>query len=301
MGSTGKTVLSPLPSHHPVIVSSRFNQCSLDPSIDASVTSILNLAMKPEPMDSEYMSAMHRLPMHPMSLHLSMLEGITSILLITGNSCCFFQQGLNHLLVNSVDAPSDRDHNSSVMKLHISELFYLFFSYILHFRFFFGCYVVNFNFRRSFSTISAVGDHAASPHYDSEGEGGARKVALDQVYLLDSGAHYRDGTTDVTRTIWLEDKTAVPEDFIKQNTLVLKGHIHLADTIFPQAVTGVISRIFYPLLFIYLIGLAGIGHRIMQSGSDAWIREGMVITIEPGFYLDGKWGIRIENCYENVN
>ncbi|KAJ1345983.1 hypothetical protein KIN20_000637 [Parelaphostrongylus tenuis] len=134
----------------------------------------------------------------------------------------------------------------------------------------------------SFSTISAAGDHAAKPHYFPEGEEGKRLVTANQVYLLDSGAHYRDGTTDVTRTIWIARNSSVPDDFIQHNTLVLKGHINLANSVFPQAIT------------------ASIGHRAVNTGSDYWVREGMVLTIEPGYYLVGKWGIRIENCYEVV-
>ncbi|KAE9414059.1 hypothetical protein Angca_006720 [Angiostrongylus cantonensis] len=171
----------------------------------------------------------------------------------------------------------------------------------------------------SFSTISAAGDHAAKPHYHSEGEEGKRLVTADQVYLLDSGAHYRDGTTDVTRTIWLEKNSPVPNEFIQYNTLVLKGHITLANTVFPQATTGIrldtLTR-----HALWQVGLdfghgtghgvghflnvhegpVRIGHRAVNTGPDYWIREGMVLTIEPGYYLVGKWGTRIENCYEVV-
>ncbi|EPB70630.1 hypothetical protein ANCCEY_10259 [Ancylostoma ceylanicum] len=101
----------------------------------------------------------------------------------------------------------------------------------------------------SFSTISAAGDHAAKPHYHSEGEAGKRLVTTDQVYLLDSGAHYRYPI----------------------------GHTHKACNV-----------------------AASIGHRQSLSGPDSWVREGMVLTIEPGYYLEGKWGVRIENCYEVV-
>ncbi|KHJ95267.1 peptidase, M24 family, partial [Oesophagostomum dentatum] len=163
----------------------------------------------------------------------------------------------------------------------------------------------------------STGDHAALPHYHSEGEEGKRLVTADQVYLLDSGAHYRDGTTDVTRTVWISKDSPVPKEFIEHNTLVLKGHINLATTTFPQAIPGIrldtLSR--HPLWQAGLDfghgtghgvghflnvheGPASVGHRQYLSGSDSWVREGMVLTIEPGYYLVGKWGIRIENCYE---
>ncbi|VDM85685.1 unnamed protein product, partial [Strongylus vulgaris] len=115
-----------------------------------------------------------------------------------------------------------------------------------------------------FSTISASGDHAAKPHYHSAGEEGKRLVTADQVYLLDSGAHYRDGTTDVTRTVWISKDSPVPKDFIHNNTLVLKAHINLATTVFPQAVTGVrldtLAR--YPLWQVGLDFGHGTGHGV---------------------------------------
>ncbi|KAL6728989.1 hypothetical protein Aduo_000085 [Ancylostoma duodenale] len=171
----------------------------------------------------------------------------------------------------------------------------------------------------SFATISAAGDHAAKPHYHSEGEAGTRLVTADQVYLLDSGAHYRDGTTDVTRTVWISKNSPVPKEFIEHNTLVLKGHINLANSVFPQALPGIrldtLTR-----HAMWQVGLdfghgtghgvghflnvhegpASIGHRQSLTGPDSWVREGMVLTIEPGYYLEGKWGVRIENCYEVV-
>ncbi|KAK6026695.1 peptidase, M24 family [Ostertagia ostertagi] len=147
-----------------------------------------------------------------------------------------------------------------------------------------------------FSTISAAGDHAAKPHYHPDGEEGKRLATADQVYLLDSGAHYRDGTTDVTRTVWISSEAPVPEEFIRHNTLVLKGHINLANTVFPQAIPGI--RLGHIVKACNVA--ASIGHRAAAYGCDSWIREGMVLTIEPGYYLEGKWGVRIENCYEIV-
>ncbi|EFP00567.1 CRE-APP-1 protein [Caenorhabditis remanei] len=87
----------------------------------------------------------------------------------------------------------------------------------------------------SFDTISAAGDHAALPHYKPEGENGKREATGSSVYLVDSGAHYQDGTTDVTRTVWF---TSPPKEFITHNTLVLKGHINLATAKFPDGIYG---------------------------------------------------------------
>ncbi|CAB3408419.1 unnamed protein product [Caenorhabditis bovis] len=167
----------------------------------------------------------------------------------------------------------------------------------------------------SFSTISAAGEHAALPHYHPEGEDGKKEASADSVYLVDSGAHYRDGTTDVTRTVWFKNP---PAEFIAHNTLVLKGHISLAKTLFPDGIHGsrldTLSR-----HALWQCGLdfghgtghgvghflnvhegpIGIGHRIVSTGGE--LHVGQVITIEPGYYLPKKYGIRIENCYEIVS
>ncbi|CAD6184358.1 unnamed protein product [Caenorhabditis auriculariae] len=166
----------------------------------------------------------------------------------------------------------------------------------------------------SFSTISAVGSHASFPHYHPEGENGKRLASASDVYLVDSGAQYRDGTTDVTRTVWLKEP---PAEFIKNNTLVLKGHIHLATTIFPDGIIGVrLDTLSRHALWQQGLdfqhgtghgvghflnvheGPIGIGFRSVASGGE--IHPSQVLTIEPGYYLEEKYGIRIENCYETV-
>lgn len=91
----------------------------------------------------------------------------------------------------------------------------------------------------SFSTISATNEHAAFPHYHAEIPEGNEVIKKDSVFLLDSGAHYRDGTTDVTRTVC---HSSNPDPyFIKMNTLVLRGHIDTAIQKFPDGIKG--SRI----------------------------------------------------------
>ncbi|PAV60225.1 hypothetical protein WR25_21475 [Diploscapter pachys] len=170
----------------------------------------------------------------------------------------------------------------------------------------------------SFTTISAVGDHSALPHYHPDGDEGNRTLHANQVFLLDSGAHYRDGTTDVTRTIWTGDVSTAPADFIRNNTLVLKGHIHLAQTLFPSGINGVrLDTLSRHALWqqgldfghgtghgvgMYLNvheGPIGIGFRTMSRHGD--LKSGNVITIEPGYYLPQHYGVRIENCYELVS
>ncbi|CAI5440092.1 unnamed protein product [Caenorhabditis angaria] len=168
----------------------------------------------------------------------------------------------------------------------------------------------------SFSTISAFGDHAALPHYHPEGEDGQRKANSKNVYLVDSGAHYRDGTTDVTRTVWYTNPSS---EFIKSNSLVLKGHISLAQTVFPSGIMGgrldTLSRHALwqqGLDFSHGTGHGvghflnvhegpiGIGISTAAARPGGELKVGQVITIEPGYYLPGSYGIRIENCYETV-
>ncbi|GMS80745.1 hypothetical protein PENTCL1PPCAC_2920, partial [Pristionchus entomophagus] len=84
----------------------------------------------------------------------------------------------------------------------------------------------------SFETISAVGAHAALPHYQPSNGSGEVKCSTSDVYLIDSGAHYRDGTIDVTRTVWFSDQ--VPSEFRRDNTLVLMAHITWPRPSFPR-------------------------------------------------------------------
>ncbi|GMT29482.1 hypothetical protein PFISCL1PPCAC_20779 [Pristionchus fissidentatus] len=166
----------------------------------------------------------------------------------------------------------------------------------------------------SFDTISAVGPHAALPHYHPSNGSELVKTTTNEVFLVDSGAQYRDGTTDVTRTVWYGNK--VPAEFRRDNTLVLMAHIDMATTVFPVGINGIrldaISRMGmwkYGLDYNHGLGhgvghflnvheAPGISHR--RYSDHNLLYEGTVITIEPGLYMEGKWGIRIENVYELV-
>ncbi len=158
----------------------------------------------------------------------------------------------------------------------------------------------------SFDTISAAAGNAAMCHYNHRDAGPAR-LEMDSVYLVDSGGQYLDGTTDITRTVAIGDPgREVRERF----TLVLKGMIALAETRFPEGTTGAqldsIAR-----QFLWREGLDyahGTGHgvgtclsvhegpqRISAAAGKVALRPGMVVSDEPGYYKDGRYGIRCEN------
>ena len=163
----------------------------------------------------------------------------------------------------------------------------------------------------SFDTISATGAHGASPHYHSTPESNA-PLELGQLYLVDSGGQYADGTTDVTRVLPIGEPTAEMRD---RFTRVLKGHIALATAIFPAGTTGGQLDAFAraPLWQMGLDYAHGTGHgvgaylsvhegpaRIAQpfypgGGPAEPLRPGMILSNEPGYYKAGEYGIRIEN------
>lgn len=158
----------------------------------------------------------------------------------------------------------------------------------------------------SFDTISAYGGNAAMMHYRAT-DGSYSKIEKKGLYLVDSGGQYLDGTTDITRTIAMGKLTSEEKtDF----TLVLKGHLNLLGTVFLEGTTGhaldVIAR--RPIWLHRMDYKSGTGHgvgfmlgvhegphRIAQKYNDVALREGMVVTIEPGIYKSGKHGIRTEN------
>ncbi|MDE2362345.1 MAG: aminopeptidase P family protein [Hyphomicrobiales bacterium] len=157
----------------------------------------------------------------------------------------------------------------------------------------------------SFPTISAFGPHAALPHYRVTEKSNAR-IAKGNVYLVDSGAQYADGTTDITRTIAVGRPTA---EMRAKNTRVLKGHISIATSVFPRGTTGAQLDSFARRA-LWDVGTDfdhGTGHgvgaylsvhegpqRISKLGAIP-LEAGMILSNEPGYYREGAFGIRIEN------
>ncbi len=157
----------------------------------------------------------------------------------------------------------------------------------------------------SFDTISAAGPHGAIVHYRVD-ETSNRNLEKGELYLVDSGAQYEDGTTDVTRTIAIGPP---PDEAIRHFTLVLKGHIALARARFPKGATGAqldsLAR-----NALWQAGLDydhGTGHGVgsylsvhegpqsISKRSHVPLEPGMILSNEPGYYKTGHYGIRIEN------
>lgn len=158
----------------------------------------------------------------------------------------------------------------------------------------------------SFDTIAGYQAHGAIVHYEATPE---TDVALkpEGLILIDSGAQYQDGTTDITRTIALGPVT---EEMKHVYTLVLKGHIQLELAKFPDGASGtqldVLAReCMWREGYNYLHGTGhGVGsylsvhegpHQIRMEWKPTPLRAGMTVTDEPGLYLSGKFGVRIEN------
>jgi Xaa-Pro aminopeptidase len=157
----------------------------------------------------------------------------------------------------------------------------------------------------SFSTISASGPNAAIPHYHVDPEN-SRAINNNEIYLIDSGGQYQDGTTDVTRTVIIGQPTDEMRD---RFTRVLKGMIAISTIAFPKGTSGshidVLAR-----AALWKAGLDfdhGTGHGVgsylsvhegparISKASHIGLQPGMILSNEPGFYKQGEYGIRIEN------
>ena len=161
----------------------------------------------------------------------------------------------------------------------------------------------------SFDTISSTGPNAAINHYRVS-ERTNRTIAPGDLFLVDSGGQYRDGTTDITRTILIGEPTRDRLDLYRdRNTRVLKGHIALARMHFPKGTSGAqIDALARAALWSAGLDFDhGTGHgvgaflsvhegpqRIAKTGHTA-LEPGMIVSNEPGFYVAGDFGIRIEN------
>lgn len=157
----------------------------------------------------------------------------------------------------------------------------------------------------SFDTISGAGPNGAIVHYRVT-HSSNRRIEPDSLYLVDSGAQYPDGTTDITRTVAI----GTPTDEMRRHfTLVLKGHIAIATARFPHGTRGcdldALARV-----ALWRAGLDydhGTGHGVgsylsvhegpqgISKRAPAALEPGMILSNEPGYYREGHYGIRIEN------
>lgn len=160
----------------------------------------------------------------------------------------------------------------------------------------------------SFPAISGAGEDGAVIHYRARPESD-RPIRVNEVYLIDSGAQFPEGTTDITRTVWTGPADP-PAELRERFTRVLAGHIALARLRFPRGIAGPLLD---PIarLALWEAGLDydhGTGHGIgsflsvhegpaglSQRAAMIPLEPGMILSDEPGFYLPGHYGIRLEN------
>lgn len=173
----------------------------------------------------------------------------------------------------------------------------------------------------SFDTISAAAGHAALPHYRVD-EDSNITIPPGSIYLVDSGGQYPAGTTDITRTVWIDtpegsEPTAEMKD---RYTRVLKGHIQIDRAVFPQGTCGgQLDALARQYLWEAGVDYAhGTGHGVGsflgvhegpqriakpgggQAGTAQELHEGMILSNEPGYYKPEAFGIRIENLVLTV-
>lgn len=161
----------------------------------------------------------------------------------------------------------------------------------------------------SFCTIAGWKGNGAIVHYHAEREACAT-IDGNGVLLLDSGGQYLDGTTDITRTVWVGDATQIPENVKHDYTLVLKGHIALANARFPKGTRGnqldvLAHQYMWAEGITYGHGTGhGVGHfmgchegpqNIRTDNNPNPLQVGNICSDEPGIYRTNEYGIRIEN------
>lgn len=162
----------------------------------------------------------------------------------------------------------------------------------------------------SFPPICGFGENAAKIHYRASKDH-CKKISDSGLLLIDSGGHYFGGTTDVTRTTLINNKSeSINQEYKEYYTLVLKGHIALASIRFPKGIKGgnldVLARQYLWMNRAdYMHGTGhGVGNALSVHEGPGFIglndhknvlKEGMIFSNEPGFYKDGQFGIRIEN------
>ncbi|HEY1936112.1 MAG TPA: aminopeptidase P family protein [Acetobacteraceae bacterium] len=160
----------------------------------------------------------------------------------------------------------------------------------------------------SFPAISGAGEHGAIIHYRVTPESN-RPIKPNEVYLIDSGAQYPDGTTDITRTIWT-GPDAAPGEVRQRVTRVMQGHIAIATLVFPTGVGGAHLDAFARRA-LWAAGLDydhGTGHGVgsylsvhegpvslSRLARPVPIAAGMILSNEPGLYLPDRYGVRLEN------
>ena len=197
-------------------------------------------------------------------------------------------------------AEAARDKDSTISEATIADQMYKFRSEQANF------------VELSFPTISALGPNSAICHYDYSTSEKPRILGKDGIYLVDSGSHYLEGTTDITRTVKVGDVT----DEVKEMfTRVLKGNIDLALAIFPEGTSGIqldaIAR--RPLWEVGADFMHGTGHGvghllsvhegpqcISSRRSTEPLAAGMITSDEPGYYREDAFGIRCENLLLTV-
>lgn len=165
----------------------------------------------------------------------------------------------------------------------------------------------------SFDTIAGFNANAALPHYSATPESHST-ISGNGLLLIDSGAQYKGGTTDITRVVPVGTPSAEQK---RDNTLVLKAHIALAEAVFPEnilspMIDAICRKPLWQAQCDYGHGTGhGVGYFLnvhegpqviacaAVPGPQHAMKKGMVTSIEPGLYRPGKWGIRIENLAAN--